>query len=176
MALMSKDEDDKLAEVFEKFASMVYRIAFMFLRNVVEAEDATQTVFFKLLKYQGAFEDDEHIKAWLIVTTRNTCKDAVKSWWRRLQRDNLKQVEQHGYTQKFSNSDVWEQVMSLNNKYKLPIYLYYYEGYSTLEIADILSLNHATVRTHMRTARRKLKIMLEEEYTSESKRANLFLQ
>ncbi|MFF2481311.1 RNA polymerase sigma factor [Paenibacillus sp. NPDC058071] len=174
MSLNSKD--DELAEVFNKYASMVYRIAFMFLKNVVEAEDATQTVFFKLLKYQGRFEDDEHIKAWLIITTKNTCKDALKSWWRWLQRDNLKQVEQHGYIQKFSNSDVWEKVMSLNSKYKLPIYLYYYEGYSTLEISDILCLNHATVRTHMRTARKKLRILLEEEKLNESKRTNLFFQ
>ncbi|WP_042163514.1 RNA polymerase sigma factor [Paenibacillus gorillae] len=171
-----KSKDDELAEVFNNYASMVYRIAFMFLKNVVEAEDATQTVFVKLLKYQGKFEGDEHIKAWLIITAKNTCKDELKSWRRWLQRHNPEQIEQQGYVQEFSNSDVWEKVMSLNNKYKLPIYLYYYEGYSTLEISDILCLNHATVRTHMRTARKKLKIMLEEEQLNESQRANLFLQ
>lgn len=174
MSIVSKD--DEIAAVFDKYAAMVYRIAFMFFKNVVEAEDATQTVFFKLLKYDGKFENDEHIKAWLIVTTKNTCKDALKSWWRWLQRDNLKQVEQQGYIQKFSNSDVWEKVMSLSNKYKLPIYLYYYEGYSTQEISEILCLNHATVRTHMRAARNKLKIMLEEEKLNESERTNFFFQ
>jgi len=171
-----QQREDKIAEIFNNYAAMVYRISFMFFKNVVEAEDATQTVFFKLIKYQGEFESNEHLKAWLIVTTKNTCKDALKSWWRIIKRDNLQQAEQQGYIQSFSNSDIWEKVMSLNNKYKLPIYLYYYEGYSTQEIANILCLNHATVRTHMRTARKKLKIMLEEEHVNEAQRASLFLQ
>ena len=58
-------------------------------------------------------------------------------------------------------------VMSLHNKYRIPLYLYYYEGYSTEEIASLLTVNPSTLRSRLRTARQKLKLLLEEDATDE---------
>ena len=61
-----------------------------------------------------------------------------------------------------------EKVMSLEEKYRVPLYLHYYEGYSAAEIADMLKINYSSLRTNLAKARKKLKLMLEEdEYETE---------
>ena len=69
-------------DIYKRNVEMIYRICFMYLKNSTDSEDAVQSIFLKLLKSSTSFADPEHEKAWLIVTTRNYCKDLLKSWWR----------------------------------------------------------------------------------------------
>jgi RNA polymerase sigma-70 factor (ECF subfamily) len=154
--------DTNLTDIYSRYVDMVYRICFMLLKDIPEAEDASQTVFIKLMRSNKEFENEEHLKAWLIVTAQNTCKDILKSFWKS-RRTDYESLDQHAYAMKNSVSEIREKVMSLPAKYKLPVYLYYYEGYSTAEIAEMLNIKHATLRTQLRTARQNLKLMLEEE-------------
>ena len=48
-------------------------------------------------------------------------------------------------------------------KYRLPLYLYYYEGYTAAEVGELLGLGPSTVRTRLARAREKLKAQLREE-------------
>lgn len=152
--------DREITHIYSNYVDTVYRIALMMLKNIADAEDATQTVFLKLMKYSGEFESDEHIKAWLIVTTQNTCRDMLKGWWRTKRSDDA--PEQY-YQLDDTQSEIWQQLTKLGEKYRLPIYLYYYEGYKTEEIAAILRVNHATIRTRLRTAKKKLKLLMEDD-------------
>ena len=147
-------------ELYDKHVDTVYRIALMMLNNVPEAEDATQTAFIKLMMSNKDFENDEHVKAWLIVTTQNICRNLLKSWWRVKRVDMEAIAEQPVFDA--SDSEIWSIVSKLDEKYKLPLYLHYFEGYKTEEIAGILGVNHATIRTRLRTARKKLKLILED--------------
>ncbi|XOS93392.1 RNA polymerase sigma factor [Brevibacillus laterosporus] len=70
--------DKELAELYQRHADLVYRLCYIYLKNPVDAEDAVQSVFIKLIKSQMIFNDYEHEKAWLMVTTRNYCKDILK--------------------------------------------------------------------------------------------------
>jgi len=142
----------------------------MILKCRAEAEDVTSTVFIKLITAEISFASDEHLKAWLIVTAQNTCKDVLKSRWfsKRIDYDS---IEEPSYFPKAR--EIWEEIVALDEKYKMPIYLHYYEGYKTEEIAKMLKVNHATVRTRLRTAKKKLKLLLgfgEEEAPHEPKR------
>jgi len=74
--------NSEFAEVYERNIDMVYRLCFILLKNTTDADDAVQSIFLKLFKHNKAFHDREHEKAGLIVTTKNTCKDVLKSWWR----------------------------------------------------------------------------------------------
>lgn len=65
---------EELEALYDRHVNMVYQICLMLLKNVPDAEDATQTVFRKVMEYQKPFRDPEHEKAWLIVTARNECK------------------------------------------------------------------------------------------------------
>ena len=154
--------DEEITRVYEKFVDTVYKVCFMMLKNASETEDATQNVFIKFMRDNKEFETDEHIKAWLIVTAQNECKNMLKHWFRS-KRDELDDVPETSYTEDDSKKELMEKVFALDEKYRMPIYLYYYEGYSTAEISEMLDIKHSTIRTYMAKGREKLKIMLEEE-------------
>ena len=153
--------DREITEIYKQYVKTVYRIALMMLKNVSEAEDVTQTVFIKLIESNKNFESDNHLKAWLIVTTRNACKNILKSGWHS-KRVGYESITEESYIDDESAKELWEKIISLDEKYKLPIYLHYYEGYKTEEIAKMLKINHATIRTQLRVAREKLKYLFEE--------------
>lgn len=75
--------DDFILTILDKYADMVFRLAFMYLRNHSDAEDATQEIFLKLFRINLQFNSEDHIKAWLITVTSNYCKDILKSMWRK---------------------------------------------------------------------------------------------
>lgn len=158
--------DEEITDIYNRYVDTVYRIALMLLKNVPEAEDVTQTVFIKLMTSGLQSENDEHMKAWLIVTAQNTCKDLIKGWWRSKRVDSECMAEQT-YSPEALHSNIWSKIAELDDKYKLPVYLHYYEGYKTEEIAEMLKVNHATLRTRLRTAKKKLKLLLEEDIEDE---------
>lgn len=151
----------EIGDIYEKYVDTVYRIAVMMLKNIEEAQDVTQTVFMKLITSEKQFEKDEHMKAWLIVVTQNTCKNLLKGWWWAKKTDSSAAFEE-AYTLDSTESELWDMLLALPEKLRLPLYLHYYEGYKTEEIASILQIKHATVRTRLWNARKKLKILLEE--------------
>lgn len=162
MSLIQPQTNEDITEIYHKYVKTIYTICFIMTNNAAEAEDAVQTVFIKLIKAHKTFNSDEHLKAWLIVTARNTCRDILKSprISKRAEFDNSDAVS---YTNDNEHIDVYEKVMALSAKYKILIFLYYYKGYSTFEISKMLKINHATVRTRIRKARENLKIMIEED-------------
>ena len=154
--------DEEITRVYEKYVDTVYRVCFMMLKNASETEDATQNVFIKYMRDDKEFESEEHLKAWFIVTAQNECKNMLKHWFR-AKRDNIDDVAEEAYVDDDSKKDLLEKVFSLDEKYRMPIYLYYYEGYSTSEISEMLNIKHSTIRTYMAKGREKLKLLLEEE-------------
>lgn len=153
--------DEEITRIYNKFVDTVYRVCFVMLKNVSETEDAVQNVFIKYINYGKELSSDEHVKAWLIVTAKNECKNMLKHWFRS-KRTDFDEIDEPSYMTE-EKSDVMEKIMSLDEKYRVPIYLYYYEGYSTAEISDMLGIKHSTLRTHMAKGREKLKIILEED-------------
>ena len=139
---------------------MVYRVCFSYMKNVLEAEDALANVFIKLLKKGITFESEEHEKAWLLRAAINQCKDIFKSKWHKsLNIDDYKNLEAGSPEE----DHVLEFVLALPEKYKDVLYLFYYEGYTMVEIAEILKKPQSTIRHHMKEARRMLKEQLEYE-------------
>ena len=151
----------EIAEIYIRHVNTVYRVALTILNSVPEAEDVTQTAFMKLMSSEKAFDNDEHLKAWLIVTTQNVCRNMLKSWWR-VKRVDLEAIAEKPSHHEPLESDIWDAISKLNEKYRILVYLHYHEGYKTEEIARMLSIKHATIRTRLRTARAKLKLILED--------------
>ena len=152
---------EELTALYRRHFKMVYQICLVLMKNVPDAEDAAQTVFRKVMEYVKPFRDPEHEKAWLIVTARNECKNQLKHWWR-TRRDSEEALYSLTWEQP-ADGLVWEQVCALPEKHRLVIYLHYYQGYTTDEIAQMLGDNPATVRSRLVQARKKLKLRLEAE-------------
>jgi RNA polymerase sigma-70 factor (ECF subfamily) len=153
-----RTDKELFRKVYRQYAGTIYKISFSFLKNDEDAKDAVQEVFIKLLKSKKEYESDEHLKAWLIVTTSNHCKNIVTHWWwkRKSIEDNNVVVEETS-----KDDEMYHLVLELPEKYKIPVYMYYYEGYNSREIAKILGKPESTIRTYLQKARKLLKEELE---------------
>ena len=154
-----------ITELFNRHADTVFRVCCSFLSSRAEAEDATQTVFMKLIDNPRAFDNIEHEKAWFVVTASNLCKDILKS--ARVTRNEPLPDDVH---ERFADpqvndgpSAVMEAVRALPDLYKDAVYLHYYEGYKTDEIAQMLELPPSTVRNRLAQARKLLRESLEKD-------------
>ena len=154
---------EEMAGLYRRHIAMVYQICLVLLKNIPDAEDAAQTVFRKVMEYEKPFQSPEHEKAWLIVTARNECKNQLRHWWRTQRTDSS--VLNTLIWEQPEEEALWERIVSLPEKYRLVLYLFYYQGYTAQETAEILGKNPSTVRTWLVQARKKLKEQLEvEEY------------
>ena len=115
----------------------------------------------RLWRSGQAFPDDNQLRHWLVRVTVNACKDALRSPWRR------RMVPLDDYREPVFNTpehqNLYAEVMALPAKYRLPLYLYYYEGYTAAEVGELLGLGPSPVRTRIARAREKLKAQLREE-------------
>lgn len=152
--------DKELAEMYQRNVNRVYKLCYIYLKNAVDAEDAVQSVFLKLLQTDVCFNDDEHEKAWLIITTRNYCKDMFKSWWKRQRVDFETLPEIASRDEDMQEKEIIAKLLALPEKYRVVLHLYYLEDYSVKEIAEILGNNESTIRSQLQRGREKLKINL----------------
>lgn len=151
--------EEAYSEIVKKYADMVYRVALSYSKSVQDAEDVSQSVFLKLLTKKVNFADGEHVRRWLIRVTVNECKNIWNSFWRK-NVDTVDILPETMPQTKERDRELYEEVMALPKNYRLVIYLYYYEEYSTKEIAAILHMKDATVRTRLARARNLLKMQL----------------
>ena len=146
-------------EVVSKYENMLYRVALSHTGIREDAEDMVQETFLRWLSARPEFESEEHEKAWLLRVIINLCNNLVKKRGRRSETELLdiypaKTEEEQGLI---------ELVMKLPPNHRDAVYLYYYEGYSTKEIARIMDTKEATVRSWMLRGREQLKGWLEDE-------------
>lgn len=149
-------------EIYMRNADRVYQISFLHLKNKADAEDAVQTVFLKYCSLKPEFRNPDHEKAWFILTTRNHCRDIMKNWWNR----NRTEEEPERVCEVFSDKPygyISDAVLKLKDRYRDLIYLYYYEEYTSAEIAAVLEKNESTVRTQLCRAREQLRKIIEKE-------------
>lgn len=158
--------DKELAEIYQRNVDTIFRLCYMYLKNTADAEDAIQSVFLKLIKAVKKFNDFEHEKAWLIITTKNHCKDILKNWWKsnRVSIDSLPEISSWDNNNEKS-VEVLEQLLLLPSKYKEVLYLYYYEEYSIKEISTMLERKESTIQTQLSNGRKRLKISLGGIYS-----------
>jgi len=165
-------------DIIEKLITLhgndVLRIATAYTRNPTISEDIFQEVFIKVAKNIHKFKGESSERTWIIRITINTCKDYLKSAWNKkvisiedAKEENKDNLFEENVINKEKSNNIIKEILGLPVKYKEVILLYYYQNFSTSEIAKILSIPEASVRTRMKRAREmlkeKLQIILEEE-------------
>ena len=151
--------EQEVRRAIERYSNTVNRICMTHLKNYHDTEDIFQTVFLKYALNTTSFESDEHEKAWIIRVTINACKDLLKSFFRN-HTVPIDEVVLKAEDISNENSEVLEAVLSLPQKYRTVVYLHYYEGYTAVEIADMLNKNTNTIYTHLTRAKQMLKDIL----------------
>ncbi|MCL2677613.1 MAG: sigma-70 family RNA polymerase sigma factor [Clostridiales bacterium] len=151
--------DKEIAGLYENHFDAVYRVCFTHMKNAADAADMTHDTFVKLIRQGPGFASAAHERAWLIRTAMNLCRNSLKHWWRK--REQLEDYENLQGKEAFQSDETLAALMNLPERYKTALYMYYYEGYSSAEIAQALGKPQSTILNHLHEARQILKNKLE---------------
>ena len=149
----------EIERVVNEYATMLLRVAYSQLNNRAEAEGTVQEVLLKYMEKAPVFQSEEHEKAWLLRVTVNHCKNHLASAWFRKRAD----LDEGIPALDNEELEVVSAVAALPAKYRAVVHLYYFEGYSTKEIAEILHSRPNTVSSRLSRARALLAKALKEE-------------
>ena len=145
------------------YLDCVYRVAVNGCRNYADAEDITQITYMKLWERTEGFESDDHARKWLIRVAINECNSLWRTPWKRRTASFDELVQEPAFSDP-EKSSLYYAVMELPSKYRLTVYLYYFEDYSVKEIAQIMDSSETAVQTRLLRARQKLKEKLKEAW------------
>lgn len=152
--------------VMETYKDSLFSVAFNLCQNAADAEDVVQDTFLQYYMESKPFMDAQHIRAWLIRVTINKAKNVNQSFWRR----KSVPLEEYMETLTFETPEaenLFGAVMTLPEKYRIVIHLFYYEDYSAKEIAEILHITEANVKVRLSRGRKLLKEKLEDIWNDE---------
>ena len=138
--------EKQFVRIFNLFKNDIYRLAYSYTKNISDSDDITQNVFVKLYKHNEVLElDDISIKKWLFKVAINDCKTLLLSSWKK-KITPFTEKEENILYEKVNDNKILDQVMQLSKKYRLVIFLYYYENYSIKEISEILNTTITNVK------------------------------
>ncbi len=159
-------EQSEFLVAAEKYKDMIFRIALNYFGNTYDADDMVQDTLVKLYINRKPFESEEHLRAWLIRVTVNTCKNTLRMPWRKKQ----VALEELSATLSFEQpeqSELFQYVLSLPEKYRMVLYLFYYEDLTVKQIAGVMKLTETAVTTRLNRSRNQLKKNLTEVWKDE---------
>ena len=163
LAALKKGEKSAFQAFFSEYYEVLVLFATGILKDVDAAEDVVQDVYEKLLHYNGTFESEEHLKAWLLRVAINRCRDLTRA----AHQKDTELDENLPAPDAFEDGSVLDAVRALPENYRNAIYLHYYEGYTAAEIGRMMGAPSNTVLSWLRRARAQLHTMLKEEIEDE---------
>lgn len=153
-----------LEDIIEKYNGMLYRLAIIRMQNKEDAEEVVQDTFVKLIEHiqkKKTFNDEEHLKAWLLTVATNRGKSILTLYWNKNTEgmDGLKEFAAPEQKENYA----YDYVLKLPEKYRIAINLFYYEQLTTEQISIIMKTKESTVRSYLHRGREKLKMMMEAD-------------
>lgn len=163
-AVSRADINRRAEKILDTYGNSILRYAYSYLHNMSDAEEVLQDTLVQFLKTAPVFENQQHEKAWLLRVAGNLSKN-------RLDYNKVRMTDELNdelvAESREDLSFVWDAVKALPENYREVIHLFYYEGYSTKQIAKLLQKKEATVRSDLHRGREKLKAVLKEAYDFE---------
>lgn len=166
-----KTIDTVIEDLMTEYGTELTSLAFTYVKDGAQAKDIVQVVFISCYQNLHKFKGESSVKTWLYRITINKCKDYLKSsYFKRI--FSFATLEKEGHSElnpevnllnKDRDTRVKKVVLSLSQKYKEVIFLYYYKDFTVEEISEILIISANTVKTRLVRGRERLKKLLEEE-------------
>ena len=154
---MTKEE---LGDLIIASTDSLYRISKSILRNDADCEDAVSEAIVKSFDKIDTLQHTSYAKTWLIRILINECYRI----YRQKQFAPSKDFALKGNMPDESDySELYHAMMQLDDKYRIPVELYYIEGYKIHEITDILNRSEGTIKSQLARGRQQLRKYLESE-------------
>lgn len=154
----------EITAAVQDYGDTVLRACSVYLHQQADREDAFQETFLRFARSTTVFNDEEHRKAWLIRVAASVCKDMLKSSASKV--ESLEDERQNGVEpvgddgmegqRSLEHEDLLKALGSLDEKYRIVLYLKYYEGYSAAQISQVTGMPENTVYTNLSRGKRKL--------------------
>lgn len=158
---MENAAEKEIERIMNDYGNILFRICLIMLGNSQDAEDVVQETLMKYLQKAPAFKEKEHEKAWFIKVASNKCKDMLRFRARHMTAD-IESI--HEFMQDSSDSGILEALMTLPEKFRIVLVLYYVEQYKTEEIAEVIGRSVSAVKMRLQKGRRLLKEIYQKEY------------
>lgn len=169
---MTKESKPQLdvEEIIEEYADMVYRIAYVQMKQKSDAEDVFQEVFLRLVRYIDTLKGEEHVKPWLIRVTINCCHKQYNSAWRKKSVAMAdEQFAEEVLVKDDEVEDVLEACWELPEAQRIVIHLFYLEGYSVRDISQMLEQSESAIKTRLSRARETLRTLMKGDMLNEGR-------
>lgn len=152
---------DEIEMVMDTYGNMLFRLCLITLGNANDAEEAVQETFIKYMQKAPQFENVAHKKAWLLTVATNQCKDILRFKKRHpvVDMDEIRE-----FTNEKSDSGILDALMTLPDKYRMVLVLYYVEEYSIESIAKIVGRTPSAIKMRLQKGRKLLKEVYQKEW------------
>lgn len=145
-------------ELYQMYHNDIYRLAYSYLLSEEDSEDVIQKVYIKLYNNKKIlFLSNEEVKKWLFRICINESKDILKSSWRKLKTIITNDIKDD----KWRNEILIESLNNINSEFRIPLYLFYYEGYSIKEISNQLKKSESAIKMRLSRGKEALKKEME---------------
>lgn len=158
-----------IENTIREYSDLLFRTCFLMLKNKHDVEDVMQETFIKYMTVNPTFESENHKRAWLLRVSQNKCKNLLR-FHRMHMHITYEDMQEHLASKEEYDNGYFEEFLRIANldfKYKSVIMLYYAEGYSIEEVADILEISISAVKMRLKRAKEKLKKIYERELKKE---------
>lgn len=161
MPPISAQSADAVESILQKYGNLLFRICLIMLKNPDDAEDAVQDTLLQYLQKAPVFDSSEHEKAWLIRVASNKCRDHLRFCFHH-RHCPLSEVQAQVFNPE--DSAILEALMTIPEKFRIVMVLYYVEEYRIAEIADIIHKSDSAVKMRLQKGRRLLEEVYRREY------------
>ena len=167
--MTNAERKQDIENTIREYSDLLFRTCFLMLKNTQDVEDVMQETFIKYMTVNPVFDSENHKRAWLLRVSQNKCKNLLRfhSMHRHV---SYEDVQENLVSRENIDNGYFEEFMKISNldfKYKSVVMLYYAEGYSIEEVADILEISVSAVKMRLKRAKQKLKVIYERELKKE---------
>ena len=154
-------KDDFAVQIMD-MKKTLYHVACGILRSEADREDAVQECILKAWEKRESLKSDAAFRSWVTRILINECYDICRRSSKIIVLDELPDAVA---PDQIGNRELRDAIAGLEEIYRLPIILFYVEGFSIREISQMLMIPEGTVKSRLHAGRAKLRTTLGEEVT-----------
>lgn len=149
-----KGDADAFCRLMDMQAQSMYKIARSYLGNDEDAADAIQDTILSCFENLQNLRQNKYFKTWMTRILINKCKDILK---RRKKVNFTDRLPETPFYEEDYETAEWNHVLApLDEKYRTILFLYYLEGFTAKDIAEILDMKESTVKSRLQRGRQKI--------------------